>query len=202
MPAPRQPLIRLAASGWPYPPDHGPRARVARAAALHRHRGHLARPVDRAARGGAFRAALRAGAGARLGRTGTMLANAWRSVFVVADRRAAAARTCSSPPARVAAVRDAVRAAPGGEGGADRQLRALPPAGVPSFARLAGRIAHVRIAQAAESARNWPGALLFDPFRAVSGRRPTRRRCCSRPWVRPCRSTGSSGWSNARGPMD
>jgi UDP-N-acetylglucosamine--N-acetylmuramyl-(pentapeptide) pyrophosphoryl-undecaprenol N-acetylglucosamine transferase len=34
-----------------------------------------------------------------------------------------------------------------------------------AFARLAGPLAHVRIAQSAESAKHWKGALTFDPFR-------------------------------------
>ena len=44
-----------------------------------------------------------------------------------------------------------------------------------AFARLAGRLAHVRIAQSAASAAKWPGALVFDPFRTLSGARPEKQ---------------------------
>lgn len=43
-----------------------------------------------------------------------------------------------------------------------------------AFARLAGRFAHVRIAQAPDSARHWPGALVFDPFRLLPGDGPVK----------------------------
>ncbi|MFM9828584.1 MAG: beta-1,4-glucuronosyltransferase WelK [Sphingomonas sp.] len=43
-----------------------------------------------------------------------------------------------------------------------------------AFARLAGRLAHVRIAQSAQSARHWPGALVFDPFRIDDAPRPPK----------------------------
>lgn len=43
-----------------------------------------------------------------------------------------------------------------------------------AFARLAGRFAHIRIAQSAESARHWPGALVFDPFRVSAGEAPPK----------------------------
>lgn len=43
-----------------------------------------------------------------------------------------------------------------------------------AFARLAGRFAHIRIAQAPESAKAWPGALLFDPFRRIEQERPRK----------------------------
>ncbi|MEO5706817.1 MAG: glycosyltransferase [Alteraurantiacibacter sp.] len=36
-----------------------------------------------------------------------------------------------------------------------------------AFARLAGPLAHVRIAQSAAAGRNWPGALVYDPLREV-----------------------------------
>jgi UDP-N-acetylglucosamine--N-acetylmuramyl-(pentapeptide) pyrophosphoryl-undecaprenol N-acetylglucosamine transferase len=42
------------------------------------------------------------------------------------------------------------------------------------FARLCGRFAHVRIAQSAASAENWPGSLVFDPFRRLDGPRPAK----------------------------
>lgn len=32
------------------------------------------------------------------------------------------------------------------------------------FARIAGRLAHIRIAQSEEAGRNWPGSLVFDPL--------------------------------------
>jgi UDP-N-acetylglucosamine--N-acetylmuramyl-(pentapeptide) pyrophosphoryl-undecaprenol N-acetylglucosamine transferase len=44
-----------------------------------------------------------------------------------------------------------------------------------AFARLAGPLAHVRVAQAAESARHWPGAFMFDPFRRLDGPRPAKK---------------------------
>lgn len=40
------------------------------------------------------------------------------------------------------------------------------------FARLAGPLAHVRIAQSAASGAKWPGALVFDPFRILDTPRP------------------------------
>ena len=43
-----------------------------------------------------------------------------------------------------------------------------------AFARLAGRFAHVRIAQSAESGAAWPGALVFDPFRVADGAAPEK----------------------------
>lgn len=42
------------------------------------------------------------------------------------------------------------------------------------FARLAGPLAHVRIAQSAASGAKWPGALVFDPFRIVDTPRPSK----------------------------
>ena len=43
------------------------------------------------------------------------------------------------------------------------------------FARLAGRLAHVRIAQARESGAKWRGALIFDPFVYLDAPRPPKR---------------------------
>lgn len=43
-----------------------------------------------------------------------------------------------------------------------------------TFARAAGWIAHVRIAQSAESGKHWPGSLVFDPFRIYEKPRPTK----------------------------
>lgn len=43
-----------------------------------------------------------------------------------------------------------------------------------AFARLAGPLAHVRIAQSAASAARWPGALVFDPFRLLEQERPPK----------------------------
>lgn len=43
-----------------------------------------------------------------------------------------------------------------------------------AFARLAGPLAHLRIAQSEESARHWPGAKTFDPLRQVEGSRPSK----------------------------
>lgn len=42
------------------------------------------------------------------------------------------------------------------------------------FARLAGPLAHVRIAQSAASGAKWPGALVFDPFRISDMPRPPK----------------------------
>lgn len=42
------------------------------------------------------------------------------------------------------------------------------------FARLAGPLAHVRIAQSAASGAKWPGALVFDPFRILDMPRPAK----------------------------
>ncbi len=42
------------------------------------------------------------------------------------------------------------------------------------FARAAGPLAHVRIAQSAASAAKWPGALVFDPFRVLDAPRPPK----------------------------
>lgn len=42
------------------------------------------------------------------------------------------------------------------------------------FARIAGPLAHVRIAQSQSSANKWPGALVFDPFRMMEGERPAK----------------------------
>lgn len=43
------------------------------------------------------------------------------------------------------------------------------------FARLAGGLAHVRIAQSAESGAKWPGALAFDPFVPLDDQRPAKQ---------------------------
>jgi UDP-N-acetylglucosamine--N-acetylmuramyl-(pentapeptide) pyrophosphoryl-undecaprenol N-acetylglucosamine transferase len=43
------------------------------------------------------------------------------------------------------------------------------------FARLAGWLAHVRIAQSAASGAKWPGALVFDPFLRLDGPRPAKQ---------------------------
>lgn len=45
-----------------------------------------------------------------------------------------------------------------------------------TFARLAGPLAHVRIAQAEGSARHWPGSMVFDPFRALDTPRPAKKK--------------------------
>ena len=44
-----------------------------------------------------------------------------------------------------------------------------------AFARLAGWVAHVRIAQSAASAEHWPGAVVFDPFRIEEKPRPFKQ---------------------------
>lgn len=43
------------------------------------------------------------------------------------------------------------------------------------FARLAGRLAHVRISQSARSGAKWRGALVFDPFVELDTARPPKR---------------------------
>lgn len=43
-----------------------------------------------------------------------------------------------------------------------------------SFARLAGFLAHVRIAQSRASGKRWPGSLVFDPFRTLAQPRPEK----------------------------
>lgn len=45
-----------------------------------------------------------------------------------------------------------------------------------AFARIAGPLAHVRIAQAEGSARHWPGAVMFDPFRILDTPRPPKKK--------------------------
>lgn len=45
-----------------------------------------------------------------------------------------------------------------------------------AFARLAGPLAHVRIAQAEASARHWPGSVVFDPFRILDTSRPPKKK--------------------------
>ena len=42
------------------------------------------------------------------------------------------------------------------------------------FARLAGWLAHERIAQSPQSAARWPGSRLFDPFRMLDAPRPAK----------------------------
>ena len=43
-----------------------------------------------------------------------------------------------------------------------------------AFARLAGWLAHVRIAQSAVSGAKWPGARIFDPLRMLDGPSPPK----------------------------
>lgn len=43
-----------------------------------------------------------------------------------------------------------------------------------AFARLAGPLAHLRIAQAEPSARLWPGSEVFDPLRIIKGKSPAK----------------------------
>lgn len=43
-----------------------------------------------------------------------------------------------------------------------------------AFARLAGPLAHLRIAQAANSAQRWPGARVFDPLRMLDTPAPPK----------------------------
>lgn len=44
-----------------------------------------------------------------------------------------------------------------------------------AFAKLAGPLAHVRIAQSAASANKWKGALCFDPFERIDGPLPEKQ---------------------------
>lgn len=44
-----------------------------------------------------------------------------------------------------------------------------------AFARLAGPLAHLRIAQAEESGRHWPGSVVFEPFRVIKKARPQKK---------------------------
>lgn len=46
--------------------------------------------------------------------------------------------------------------------------------GPSAFARIATRLAHVRIAQSQQSADRWPGARVFDPFRFLDKVRPAK----------------------------
>ena len=43
-----------------------------------------------------------------------------------------------------------------------------------TFARITGKLAHVRITQSAKSGALWPGAHIFDPFKRLSGPRPPK----------------------------
>lgn len=45
-----------------------------------------------------------------------------------------------------------------------------------AFARIAGPLAHLRIAQAEESGRRWLGSVVFDPFRTLDQPRPPKRK--------------------------
>lgn len=45
-----------------------------------------------------------------------------------------------------------------------------------AFARIGGPLAHLRIAQSEESGRNWPGSVIFDPFRMLDGPGPAKDR--------------------------
>lgn len=44
-----------------------------------------------------------------------------------------------------------------------------------AFARIAGPLAHLRIAQAEESGRHWPGSIVFDPFRILGAARAEKK---------------------------
>lgn len=44
-----------------------------------------------------------------------------------------------------------------------------------AFARIAGPLAHLRIAQAEESGRHWPGSIVFDPFRILKTMRAEKK---------------------------
>lgn len=47
--------------------------------------------------------------------------------------------------------------------------------GPSAFARIGGPLAHVRIAQSQASARQWKGALCFDPFERIEGPVPAKQ---------------------------
>lgn len=44
-----------------------------------------------------------------------------------------------------------------------------------AFARIAGPLAHVKIAQAGEAGKQWPGSVVFDPFRTLDKPRPAKK---------------------------
>lgn len=103
---------------------------------------------------------------ARLGRPWRMVVEAWRSIFrswrIIARRRPDLFITTGAGSqlfvmlfARLRGARVIL---------IDSFARFTHPS---AFARLAGWLAHVRIAQSAESARHWRGALVFDPFRTL-----------------------------------
>ena len=43
-----------------------------------------------------------------------------------------------------------------------------------AFARIAGKLAHLRIAQSERSGKNWPGSIVFDPFLLLDDLRPKK----------------------------
>lgn len=44
-----------------------------------------------------------------------------------------------------------------------------------AFARIGGPLAHLRIAQAEASGKQWPGSVVFDPFRTLDTPRPAKK---------------------------
>lgn len=110
---------------------------------------------------------------ARLGRPADMLREAWRSIRVsraiIARRRPDLFITTGAGSqlfvmlfARLKGAKVVL---------IDSFARFRGPS---AFARLAGRFAHVRIAQSRASAEQWPGAEVFDPFRIAEGSPPDK----------------------------
>ena len=110
---------------------------------------------------------------AKLGRPWQMIAEAWRSIFtswqIIARRRPDLFITTGAGSqlfvmlfARLRGARVIL---------IDSFARFTRPS---AFARLAGWLAHVRIAQSAESGRQWRGALVFDPFRSLDTPPPAK----------------------------
>lgn len=111
---------------------------------------------------------------ARLGSPMTMLTRAWRSMWtsarIVRRRRPRLVVTTGAGSQLFIVVWARLR-------GAkiiliDSFARFDRPS---AFARLAGPLAHLRIAQSAESAKHWPGALVFDPLRLIDTPRPAKQ---------------------------
>ncbi|KQT34684.1 hypothetical protein ASG29_00505 [Sphingomonas sp. Leaf412] len=110
---------------------------------------------------------------ARLGDRGAMLSGAWRSIVaswrIIARRPPDLFITTGAGSQLFVMIFARMRGAKVVLVDSFARFRA-PSA----FAKLAGRFAHVRIAQSAESGAAWPGALVFDPFRIEEGAAPAK----------------------------
>jgi UDP-N-acetylglucosamine transferase subunit ALG13 len=110
---------------------------------------------------------------ARLGHPTTMLREAWRSISaswrIIARRRPDLFITTGAGSQLFVMLFARMRGAKVVLIDSFARFR-----GPSAFARLAGRFAHVRIAQSEESARHWPGATVFDPFRIAEGTPPEK----------------------------